>query len=106
MVKNKQVFIVLLSFGRSLATKCLSLINEPFMARSSIIVLNYIEAYYYPFMISLDKCYGSGTGVDDLSAKIWVPMKTKDVNFKVFNMITTINEAKPLMKHISCDCKC
>ena len=25
---------------------------------------------------------------------------------KAFNVITRINEAKPLVKHISCDCKC
>ena len=27
-------------------------------------------------------------------------------NIKAFNVITRINEAKPLVKHISCDCKC
>ena len=32
--------------------------------------------------------------------------KTKDVNFKVFNMKTRTNEAKTLVKHISCNCKC
>ena len=31
--------------------------------------------------------------------------KTKDVNVKTFNIITRINEAKILVKHISCDCK-
>ena len=38
--------------------------------------------------------------------KICVPNKTKDVNVKVFNMITNKREAKTLTKHISCDCKC
>ena len=38
--------------------------------------------------------------------KICVPNKTKDVNVKVFNMITNKREAKTLRKHISCDCKC
>ena len=32
--------------------------------------------------------------------------KTKDINFKVFNMITNKNEAKTMVKHISCCCKC
>ena len=31
--------------------------------------------------------------------------KTKDINVKVFNMITNKNEAKTMVKHISCDCK-
>ena len=57
-------------------------------------------------MISIGKCNGSCNGVDDIPTKIYVPSKTEDVNVKVFNMITRINEAKTLIKHISCDCKC
>ena len=30
----------------------------------------------------------------------------KDIDVKVFNMITNKNEAKALTKHISCNCKC
>ena len=30
----------------------------------------------------------------------------KDINVKVFNMITNKNEAKALTKHISCNFKC
>ena len=29
--------------------------------------------------------------------------KTKDIDLSVFNMITGINESKPLTKHISCE---
>ena len=78
-------------------------------------------------MISLDKCRESCNAVDDLSTKICIPSKPKDVNVmitrrneakvltkniscdckcKVFNMIIRGNEAKILIKHISCDCKC
>ena len=57
-------------------------------------------------MISLDKCSGSCNSVGDLATKICVPSKTKDVNVKVFNMITNKNEVKTLVKHTSCDCKC
>ena len=57
-------------------------------------------------MIKLDKCSGSCNSVDDLSTKICIPSKTKDENVKVFNMITNRNEAKTLVKHISCDCTC
>ena len=32
--------------------------------------------------------------------------KPKDINVKVFNMITNKNEAKTMTKQISCDCKC
>ena len=32
--------------------------------------------------------------------------ETKDINLKVFNMITNQNEAKAITKDISCDYKC
>ena len=35
-----------------------------------------------------------------------VPKETKDINVKVFNMITNKYEAKAMTEHISCDCKC
>ena len=72
----KQVFIVLVSFSESLATKCVSLNDETCMVRPTLIDLNPIELKYYPFMISLDKC-------NVLSPKICVPKKTKDINVKV-----------------------
>ena len=39
--------------------------------------------------------------------RVFVPSKIKDLNVKVFifDMITNWNEAKALVKHISCDCK-
>ena len=36
----------------------------------------------------------------------YVFQKKKDINVKVFNMITNKNEAKTMAKHISYDCKC
>ena len=90
----KQVFVGFLIFSRSLATKCLSLNNEQRMASPFLIDLNLVELKYYLFMISLDKCNGSCDSVDDLSTKICAPSKTKDVNVKVFNMITNQIEMK------------
>ena len=76
------------------------------MARLTFIDLNPIELNYHPFMITLDKCNRSCNVADDISAKISVPSKRKDVNVKLLNMITRINEAKTWVKHIAWDCKC
>ena len=65
----KQVFIILLSFSSSLATKCVSLNDEPCIVRSTIIDLNPVELKCYPLIISLDKCNGS---CNVLSPKICV----------------------------------
>ena len=52
-------------------------------------------------MNSLYKC----RSFDDLSTKLFVLNETKNVNAKVFNIITKINEVKVLVKHISFDFK-
>ena len=101
-----QVFVTLLSFSRSLTTKCMFLNEESCTTRSTLIDLNPVVLNYYPFMISLDKCSESCYTVNDLSTKICVPNKTKYVNGNVFNIITRVNEAKMLLKLISCDYKC
>ena len=96
------MFIVLLSFSESLASKYLSLNDKLCMFRPTVIDLNTIELKYYTFMISLEWCNGS---CNDLSSKICVLKKTKDIKVKVFNMITNKNKAKTMEKHNSCDCK-
>ena len=79
----KQMFTLILSFSSSLATKCVSLNDEPCMVRPTLIDLNPVEIKYYPFVISLDKCSGS---CNVLSPIICVPKKTKEINVKTFNI--------------------
>ena len=85
------MFILLLCYGGSLATKSMSLNNEP----------SYTFPYWIKscrtFMVSLDECSGSFLNE---STKISVPSKTK-----VFNMIRNKSDAKTFIKHISFDCK-
>ena len=79
------MFTVLFSFVGFLATNCVSLTHEPYIAISTLLDLNPIDLNYYPFMISLDKCNGISNAVDDLPTKLCVPSKTKDANCKVAN---------------------
>ena len=93
----KQVFLVLLSFCSSLATKCVSLNKEPCIARPNLIVLNPVELKYNALMISLDECTGN---CNVFSQNICVSKETKDINIKAFNIIINKNEAKTMTKHI------
>ena len=95
--------MVLLSFSSSLATKCVSLNDEPHMIRPSLIDLNPFELQYYPFMISLDKCNGSYSLI---VKNICYKKKKNNEAFKAFNMVTNENGAKTMVKHVSYDCKC
>ena len=75
----KQVFIVLLRFSRFLASKSVSLKDEQCMSRPTPINWNYVELYYYPFIISLEKYNRRCNAVDNLSTKICVPSEIKGV---------------------------
>ena len=97
----KKVFIVLLGFSSSLATECVSLNDEPRIIRLTLIDLDPVELKYYPFMITINIME-----VAMSYRQKYVLKKTKDINVKAFNMITNKNEAKTMIKHISCDCKC
>ena len=92
----KQLFVASFSFSSSLATKCVSLNDEPCMVRPTLINFSPIELN--PFKIILDKCNGS---CNALSPKMCALKKTKRIN-----MIKNKNEAKTMTKHFSCDSKC
>ena len=65
------LFIVLLSFSTSLATKC-------FFFNKTALDFNLVEFQYYPFMISLNKFDGS---CNVLYPKKGIPKKkAKDIN--------------------------
>ena len=84
----------------------MSLNNKQCKTRPFLIDLNHVELKYYLFMVILGKCNRSCNSVNELSTKTCVLNKTKNVNVKVFNIITKINKAKTLVKHISCESKC
>ena len=93
------LFIVLLSFSESLARdrgKCLFLNDQPCMVIPTVIHMNLNEFEYYSFMITLNKFTGS---CNTLSQKIRLPKKTKDINVKAFDMITSTDEAKAMTDH-------
>ena len=88
-----QLFIGLLSFSSSLATKYVWLNDEPCMIRPTFIDLNRVELKYYAFMICFDKCTGR---FNVLSPKTCFPKETKDTNVKSSKIITNKNEAKTM----------
>ena len=65
---------------------------------------NLINLHPKEYSQELDRCLGS-CNTHDLSNKLCVLNKTKNLNLSVFNMITGINESKTLTKHKSCECR-
>ena len=87
----------------------ISLTNQSFMSRSTLIDLNPDEynqgLCYYPSIVNLDRCHCSFSTFNDPSGKTWVANKTEFISLNVFNMVKRISESKALTKHISCECK-
>ena len=75
----------------------------PCFIRSSFFYSNPVELNYSLFLISLGRCNGRCNVFNYLSTIVRVLSETKDVNVKLFNMITRINVAKTMVKHISWD---
>ena len=51
-------------------------------------------------------CGRSYDSIDDPYAQYCVPNKVKNINSKVFNLISEANETRFLVHHESCECKC
>ena len=80
--------------------------NQECKVRPETINVNSDEPVFYPFSIKTSKCSGSCNNINDLYAKICVPDFVKNLNVKVFNLISRTNEARHIKWHETCKCKC
>ena len=72
-------------------------------ARTKIIDVNNNEPVFNPFSI---KCGGSCNGINDPYAKLCVPGVVKNINVKVFNLMSRISERRHIIWHETCKCIC
>ena len=63
------------------------------------ISVNSDEPVFYPFSIKVNECSGSYSNVNDPYAKLCVPDIIKNINAKVFNFMSRINETKYIIWH-------
>ena len=71
---------------------CISLNNQACKLRPEIINLNSNYPVFYPFSIKTSKYSGSCNNINDPYAKIYIPDALKDLNVKVFNLMSRTNE--------------
>ena len=86
--------------------KCVSVVNQKCMSRPKIININSNEPIFYPCSIKVNKCSGSCNNINNPFAKLCVPDITKNINVKVFNIMTRINETRQIVWHETCKCIC
>ena len=80
--------------------------NQPYKARPEIINVSTNNPVFYPFSIKTSKCSGNCNNINDPYAKICVPDVVKDLNVKVFNLMSRTNETKHKNWHETCKCEC
>ena len=68
--------------------------NQECYIRSEIINVNTNEPMFYPYSIKINKCKGVCNTINDPYAKICVPDTIKNINVKVFNLMSRTNETR------------
>ena len=86
--------------------ECTSMNNQECKARPKITDVNKNEPVFYPYSIKVNKCSGSCSSIDDPYAKLCVPDIIKNINVKVFNLMSRINETRQIVWHETCKCIC
>ena len=73
---------------------CFSMKNQECKVRQEIINVNSNNPICYPFSTKINKCNGNGNNINNPYAKICVPDVIKDLNVKVFNLMSRTNETR------------
>ena len=80
--------------------------NQERKVRPEIININGNEPVFYPFSIKTSKLCGSCNNINDPYAKMCVSDVVKNLNVKVFNLMSRTNETRHIKWHETCKCKC
>ena len=94
------------SFSNGISLSCISMSNQECKTRLQVINVNSNNPIFYPFSIKTSKCSGSCNNINDPYAKICVPDVVKNLNVKVFNLMSRTNETRFIEWHETCKCKC
>ena len=90
----------------SSSLNCISMINRKCKTKPQVVNINSHNPILYPFSIKISKCSGNCNNVNDPDAKICVPNVTKNLNVKVFNLMSRTSETKFIEWHEKCKCEC
>ena len=80
--------------------------NQECKVRPEIVDINSNNPIFYPFSIKINKCSGNCNNINNPYAKICVPDVIKNLNVKVFNLMSRTNETRSIKSHETCKCIC
>ena len=97
---------ILSSFTSVNLLSCISMNNQECKKRPKFVNVNGNEPVIFPFSIKTNKCSGSCNNTNHPYAKICVPDVVKNLNVKVFNLMSRTNETRYIAWHETCKCEC
>ena len=104
----KKVFyngsIYLSNLVSTTSLNCISMKNQECKVSPEIINVNNNEPVFYPFSNKASNCSSSCNNINDPYTKICVPNVIKDLNVKVFNLMSKTNETRHIKWHEMCKC--
>ena len=86
--------------------KFVSVSNQKCKVRPEIINITSNELLFYPYSIKMGKCKGSCNNVNDQYAKTCISDVVKNINLKVFKLMSRKNETRYIKLHEACHYKC
>ena len=84
----------------------ISMNNQECKVRLEIVSVNSKGPLFFPFTIKPSKRSGICNNINDPYAKFCVPDVAKNLNIKVFNLLSRTNETRHIEWHETCKCKC
>ena len=106
----KKVFFVAMSFFscnvlNAIPLDRVSTNNEECTMKPEIININSNELLFFRYIVNTNKCSGTCNNISYSYEKMCVPNIVKNINVKVFNLISRTNETRYIEWHEPCKCK-
>ena len=76
--------------------------NQERKIAPEVINVNSNEPSFYSYSIEGSKCSGSCNNINDPYAKLCVPDVAKNINVKLFNLMSRANETRHIEWHETC----
>ena len=96
---------ILSDFTNANSLSCISMNNQECKARPEVININVDELVFFPFSFETSK-YSGCCNINYPYAKICVPDVVKNLNVKLFNLMSRTNETMFIEWQKSCKCEC
>ena len=88
------------------ALECVSMNNKAWKVRPKIVDINSNNPIFYPFSVKINRCTGNCNNINDPYARIRVPDIVKNLNVKVFNLMSLTNATRSIKWPETCKFIC